>query len=535
MAKVKVNRRPQASGYSESGASTTRRALRSFIPNSFSPMEDIDFNNSTLRQRSRMLYMSAAVASAAINSNRTHIVGTGLEMQSTVDREILGISDAEAKDWQRKTEAEFRMWATTAINCDTQGLNNFAELQQLALLSWLMSGDVFAVMQHEAPTPFNPYGLRIKLIEADRICVPIDCGDRWTYSGVVSGIVPEDREGAGNRIYDGVEVDKNGKIVAYHIASDYPNSLLWFREAVTWTRVPVRGAKTGMPNILHIMSSERPGQYRGVPYLAPVIETLLQMRRYTESQLTAALIQSFFSAWITTEATAADGSLPFGEATPPDSTPIDKNGNEYEMGPGTVAQLNPGESITFGSPNIPTAGFDTFLKEFCTQMGAALEQPYDVMMKTFNSSYSASRGALMEAWEAYKMRRQWFKDDFCQPIYELWLSEAVARGRIKAPGFFVDPLIRKAWCSAQWIGPTQIQLDPTKEANAAIVMTSHALKTHKQVTRELGGGDWDKNIAQVAAENEKLREAAAALAPAAAPAPEPEPDNDDEKGDQNDA
>lgn len=66
-------------------------------------------------------------------------------------------------------------------------------------------------------------------------------------------------------------------------------------------------------------------------------------------------------------------------------------------------------------------------------------------------------------------------------------------------------------------------------------MTSHALKTHKQVTRELGGGDWDKNIAQVAAENEKLREAAAALAPAAAPAPEPEPDNDDEKGDQNDA
>ena len=32
------------------------------------------------------------------------------------------------------------------------------------------------------------------------------------------------------------------------------------------------------------MDSERPDQYRGVPYLAQVIEPLLQLRRYTESE-----------------------------------------------------------------------------------------------------------------------------------------------------------------------------------------------------------------------------------------------------------
>jgi hypothetical protein len=56
---------------------------------------------------------------------------------------------------------------------------------------------------------------------------------------------------------------------------------------------------------------------------------------------------------------------------------------------------------------------------------------------------------------------------FCQPIYEQWLEEAVARGYIAAPGFFADPVVRAAWCRAEWHGPTQGQLDPTKEVEAA--------------------------------------------------------------------
>ncbi len=34
----------------------------------------------------------------------------------------------------------------------------------------------------------------------------------------------------------------------------------------------------------------------------------------------------------------------------------------------------------------------------------------------------------MDAWEDFRMRRKWFVDDFCQPVYEVWLAEAVARG-----------------------------------------------------------------------------------------------------------
>ena len=53
-----MSRAPYVKGYSEAGASTTRRALRGFNAISGSPTEDIDRNNGTLRQRSRMLYMS---------------------------------------------------------------------------------------------------------------------------------------------------------------------------------------------------------------------------------------------------------------------------------------------------------------------------------------------------------------------------------------------------------------------------------------------------------------------------------------------
>ena len=105
------------------------------------------------------------------------------------------------------------------------------------------------------------------------------------------------------------------------------------------------------------------------------------------------------------------------------------------------------------------------------------------------------------------MRRVWLVDGFCQPVYELWLAEAVARGRIKAPGFFDDPLLRAAWCGARWLGPVQGTLDPKKEVEAAILQVHHGFRTHEQVARELGGGDWEENVEQLKRENEMLKAA----------------------------
>ncbi len=95
----------------------------------------------------------------------------------------------------------------------------------------------------------------------------------------------------------------------------------------------------------------------------------------------------------------------------------------------------------------------------CRQVRVALELPYEILIKHFTASYSASRAALETAWQFFRRRRTWVARRFCQPVYEWVITEAVARGRLVAPGFLEDPLIRRAWLGAYWNGPARISLD----------------------------------------------------------------------------
>ena len=185
------------------------------------------------------------------------------------------------------------------------------------------------------------------------------------------------------------------------------------------------------------------------------------------------------------------------EIDPDDETTV-------ELGNGLVNYLNEGEKVETSNPGRPNTAFDGFVTSICRQIGVALEIPYEVLMKHFTSSYSASRGALLEAWKMYKRRREWLANDFCQPIYEEFLAEAVAKGRIHAPGFFDDPIIRKAYAKAEWNGPTQGQLDPLKEVNAAAKRVEEGFSTRTRETIELTGGDFFANH-NLRVQEEKLR------------------------------
>lgn len=489
------------SGYADAGASRSKRALKGFIVKSLDALSDIDANNQTLRQRARMLYMSTPLATSAVKTNRTNVIGVGLKLRSRVNRELLGMSQAEAEDWQTKTESEFALWAENKRACDATGVNDFYAMQQLAFMSWLLSGDVFGLVKRYEPTTLFPYSMRVHLIEADRVSTPPDCA-----TGILRTTVYKPLNN-GNKIYDGVEVDRNGLVQAYHVRSQYSDD-------AEWVRVTAFGEQTGLPNIIQLMDSERPDQYRGVSYLAHVIEPLLQLRRYTESELMAALIESFFTAFITSHEDPTEplynetgAGLDVGEMEASDNIPSSGGDAEYEMGPGQIHHLRPGESVVSLDPKRPTSGFDAFFQSISRQLGAALEIPADLLVKSFNASYSASRAALLEAWKSFRMRREWFVNDFCNPIYEVWMAEAVSLGRIKAPGFFTNPSMRSAYLNAEWIGPPQGQLDPVKEVNAEILACAHGFSTREQSTVKLGGGSWDANVERMAWENQKMADA----------------------------
>lgn len=490
------------SGYDESGASHTKTVMQGWNASSKSPQEDIDRNLHTLRQRSRSLMMSAPIAVSSIKTNRTNIVGVGLRARPTIDREVLGISEAEAKAWNKKTQREFELWAKSK-HCDSTKVNNFYEMQQIACTSWLMNGDAVVLIKYnDAESVFLPYGLRLHMIESDRVCNPYSGGNYLNLQQV--------DEKTHNRIFNGVEIDKGGAVAAYHICSSYPNSML--QPQKKWVRVKAFGEKTGFPNVLMIFESERAEQYRGVPYLSPVIEALKQLTRYSEAEIMAAVINGFFTVFVKTTRDASE--LPFTGIDNDDAG--DKSANEgktYGMGPGMINILDPNEDITLADPSHPNGNYDAFTAAYAKYIGAALEIPYELLLKQFGASYSASKAALEEAWKAFRMKRTWLVNDFCQPVYEMWLVEAIAKGRIKAPGFYLDPAIREAWCKCAWNGPSQGMLDPLKEINAAAKRVQLGVSTREIETMEMNGGSFDDNVEQLKREAEKMGEISTLLNP----------------------
>lgn len=481
------------SGYSESGASVRKNYGRGWSANSRSPQEDIDKNLPLLRMRSRNLVMTAPLATSAIRTNRTNVVGSGLRPKPKVDRDILGLSDAAAESWEKRTEKEFNVWAKSK-HSDLRKLNNFYENQQLILISQLMNGDGCCLFSYadKKDHAFMPYDLRLNIIESDRICSPGS-------SGTNVDLFCKNKDN-GNRIYNGVEIDGNGAVVAYHICSTYPNS--YFGQEKKWTRVEAFGSRTGLENILLVFDSERAEQYRGVPYLAPVIESIKQLTRYTEAELMAAVIGACFTAFITTEESRESE---FFQGMVDQNESVAEGSRDYEMGPGAINLLKPGEKVEFGDPNHPNRNFELFVMSMAKYTGAALEIPVELLTKSFTASYSASRAALLEAWKMFQTRRNWLVNDFCQPVYERFLMEAAARGRIQAPGFFYDPVIRQAWCGCQWNGPAPGMIDPLKEVTASEKKISLGVSTREKEAIELNGTDFSENVRQLGKEEKEIK------------------------------
>nr|DAL11043.1 MAG TPA_asm: portal protein [Caudoviricetes sp.] len=487
------------SGYSEGGASRTRTALRGYDPIKSSTKADIDVNLPLLRSRSADIFINSPIGAGAINSSRANVIGAGLRVSPKPDYKVLGLSAIAAKEWQRNTQREFNLWAA-GTSCDLYRKNSFYDMQDIAYLSYLVDGDAWAALKYRKPLPDNPYCLRIQLFEASRVCNP----DIITAYGPMSYFEVEQRNPKnGNRIISGVEINNDGAVVAYWIANRVPFDLTNPANTLTWQRVEAFGRRTGRPNVLQISHEERPEQYRGVPYLAPAIEVIKQVSRYATAELTAALVKSCFALFFTSGLGTTNNNIE------------DILGSTYEERPKLTAQDMVDYDIRFGSMNLLPEGidvkaidggrnlstFEPFINALVCQIGASLGIPSEVLLSRFQSSYSAARGALLQAAAVFKTRRTWFARDFCQPIYEAWLAEAIAIGRIKAPGYGTDPLITAAWSGADWFGPVMGMLDPVKEVNGAALRVKYGFSTGEREAAELTGTDYDNNIDQIATEH----------------------------------
>jgi len=463
------------------GARRDRKQTKNWGTTAGDPDSDILFDLPTLRERSRDLIRNEPLATGAAGTMVTNIIGSGLKLKPSIDYEFLGLTEDEANKKEKELRREWQMWALSTY-CDVERTLNFNELQALAFRQAFENGDSFALLPSIDRKNNFPYQLAVQLVEADRVCNRDNQRDTTTLSG-------------------GVNKDDFGAPKSYDILKQHPGASVGVYKKEWYPPIPAFGKKTGRRNVLHVYRKLRPNQSRGVPELAPVVEALKQLSTLTEAELQASVVSAFLTVFVK----SSSGEIPDWNDF------IDKQNNiarrdvaDIELESGAVIGLLPDEDVTINDPNRPNGKFDPFWLAIVRQIGMALEIPFEILIKHFSSSYSASRGAMLEAWRMFSTRRKWFAGRFCQPIYEAFVDEMVALGRFYAPGYFADPMIRNAWLGASWVGDPRGMIKETEEIDAATKRVALGISTRESETEQLTGGDYDANHRQLARE-QKMR------------------------------
>ena len=471
------------SGYSHHGASRSKPAFLRWHASSKSSHEDISRNVEILRERSRDLYAGGGpLGRGAIDRLVLNVIGSGLKLNVRCDANLLGMSDDELSEWSARVESEFDYYASSKF-CDYSGMLNFYELQALAFKSVLLDGECLMVMPARKKKNF-PYSTSIMLIEADRLRNPPS-------------------KPAGVMIDEGVELNREGVPCAYWIANRNPKSELHNQPLIEYKRVPIYDAD-GTRNIYHLMTPERIGQHRGVPFLSPVIEQLKQLSRYTDAELMAAVVSGMYAIFFE-HPVREEGAI--GEEEYASEQGIEIPGLDgLAQGAmyGAVMDLPEGVKPVGISPGRPNQNFSMFVESLVHQIGGALGIPSELLFLHFTASYSASRGALLEAWKLFKYWRIWLANNFCQPVYEEFLNEAVKLGRISAQSYFADDYHSKLYSWSEWVGSSQGQLNPVQEVQASILKVENGFSTYQRETSELTGGDYQLNAQQLKRERDML-------------------------------
>lgn len=495
--------RMKASSLSTYAGQSTKRTMVGWSPRIDNPNDSLAIDLPDVRGKSRELVMTSSIARGAVDVKTINTIGSGLQLESRMEHSILGISPEEAQEKQDEVEKRFRMYAI-GHGCDMMQQRNFYELQAQAFRSALIDGDMISllhVVNNDRNRPNMVSPLVIQNIGAHQLCNPRNSMNT-------------------DKIINGVEVDRRGAPIAYHIVSPRLNTSYVDGGMIgSWMRVSKYGANSGRLNVVHLMNQDaRIGQYRGIPLLAPVIDLIYDLTKYEKSELTATVLASYFTVFVKTESgdlstspleqlqTATNSTASLLINGMPAQEKTDADNYQYQLAPGMINALADGEDITTASPTRPNTAYEAFVQAMLTEIGMGIGLPYEVLVKKYQSSYSASRAAFLDAWKVFSNARRWVASQWCQPIYESWLELEVLLGNIELDGFMTDPIKRRAWCSASWHGDARGMIDPVKETNASILMIDNNLSTRERESRILTGEDWYNTIERKAFEDKKILE-----------------------------
>lgn len=442
--------------------------------------------SSVLKQsldESRRLYNDSPIPHAIIDTLTRYVIGTGLTPKSAPDREYLGWSIEEGNAFTREAESFFNL-ITGSPDFDFYGKDNFNTLQQEAFKTILISGDILLHRTYsDKSRRYKPY---IQLIAGDWVR-NTDLNDTKKNTG-------------------GVIFDERGKEIGYEIVqTDYNRLDTFFSKAVSRYN-----SRTNFKEFdLIKLQSQQSGLVRGIPLLNPVKESILLVTSFERSYVTKALVQSLMTVFLESEeqtSSVLSGMDAIKEAAMPKMQNDEPDVDGIELGPGIVVRLAPGEKANVAESKIDGADYETFINKNLDIIGAgAGGVPRELILQSFNSSYSASKGTLASAEKGFAIYRSEFQSKFNKPIWEQVIDYGIRIGAIRMPkGYADDPLVRNAVLSCKWIGPTPVALDPVKEIQATKLAVDSRFMTMEQAIQQLNGGNFDETQDRIDRERERI-------------------------------
>lgn len=450
----------------------------------------ISLDHWKLRQQSRKAFHQTPQARALIQRMVDSVVDSGLKLDSTPNAKILGITQEKAEEWAQDVEERYDLWASSK-DAHRSEINTFYQFQRLYALGYYRDGEAFTrVFYNRDRSLISP--VQVEAIDPNQIK-----GDITTST-------------LGN-VYqnDGIERDAKGRESSYSIRIPDPENPGQFK----FIKIPAKGVKSKKPLMLHGFSQEYAGQSRGISKISHAIQDFENITDFETAQVKKAINQSNFVGYVLpskvnpasdptmgmgfgVKKSIAGSNLPaspsnnslLGDFCQPDEVALNTPGSTL------ITMLNEGEDLKAFPNTAPSPQYAEFVDALVSYLSASMSLPIEVLKMEFKQNYSASRGALMLFWRVVKIHVEEMGSDLLNPTYVAWLSEEIAAGRIKAPGW-QDKFLRMAWSKARWLGPPMPNIDPQKTAKADEKYLRLGGTTPIKIARDYNGSDARKNIA----------------------------------------
>ena len=372
-------------------AAGTGRRMKGWMPPSSGPNKAIT-GLQNIRNRARDVVRNDWSGESATQKWVTNLIGVGITPR--LKRLPSGPRKQELIDlWDR--------WVQVA---DADGVLNFYGLQALVVRAWLDSGEVFVRKRTRRLDSGMEVPMQVQLIEAE--FVPVFDADTWPGMPI------------GNKIRQGIELDRRGQRVAYWMHREHPGE----------------GTLAGMQNLLrvpasdvkHIYEVKRPGQLRGVSALASVLARLRSINDFDDAVLERQKLANLFAVFITR---GLGGDVDIDPLT---NLPIEMSGGEPLAGlqPGIMQELEYGQDVKFSNP--PEAGttYSDYMRTQHLGTSAATGIPYELFSGDIKEVSDRTLRVVINEFRRFAEQRQWHTviPMFCQPVRQWWTDTAVLAG-----------------------------------------------------------------------------------------------------------